>query len=40
MENGVKNLNGAKPFPMTCSYHGFGNACLALKRFEFLLFNL
>jgi len=25
-ENGVKNLSGAKPFPKTCSYQGFGNA--------------
>jgi len=25
-ENGVKNLNGAKPFPKACSYLGFGNA--------------
>jgi len=24
-ENGIKNLNGAKPFPNTCSYHEFGN---------------
>jgi len=27
MENGVKNLKGARLFPKTFSNHGFGDAC-------------
>ncbi len=36
MENGVKNLKGARLFPKTFSNHGFGDAscCLGITNFQ------
>jgi len=39
MENGVKNLKGAKLFPKTSSNHGFGDAS-TLKRGQATFFKL
>ena len=43
MENAVKNLKGARPFPKTYAltiiniYNGFGNASLAMLHFAIIL---
>jgi len=36
MENGVKNLKGARLFPKTFSNNGIGNAYLSSEKFETL----
>ena len=37
MENGVKNLKGARLFPKTFSNHGFGDASSYMKKITCLL---
>jgi len=36
-KNGVKNLNGAKLFSKTYSYHGFGNAYFLYYFFAYFM---
>jgi hypothetical protein len=36
-KNGVKNLKGAKPFPKTYSYHGFGKASFLYYFFAYFM---
>ncbi len=40
MENGVKNLKGAKLFPITFSNHGFGYASFPDGKFDFSYISL
>jgi hypothetical protein len=35
-QNGVKNLNGAKTFPKTYSYHEFGDVYSPLASFDII----
>jgi hypothetical protein len=40
MENGVKNLKGARLFPKTFSNHGFGDASIGPDRIMILAMRL